>query len=81
MSATATSGLAVSFSTSGNCTISNSVVTLVTVGTCTIQATQTGNTNWAAATAVNQGFTITQGSQTITFGALSASRWERRRSR
>jgi hypothetical protein len=31
-------------------------VTLVAVGTCTIQATQAGNANYAAATPVNQSF-------------------------
>jgi hypothetical protein len=45
-------------------------VTLVAAGTCTIQATQAGNANWAAATPVNQSFQVTQESQTITFGAL-----------
>jgi uncharacterized repeat protein (TIGR01451 family) len=35
-------------------------VTLVSVGTCTIQATQSGNANWAAAPAVNQSFAVTQ---------------------
>jgi hypothetical protein len=72
VSATATSGLAVSFNSqsTGVCTVSGSTVTLVSVGTCTIQATQAGNSNWAAATSVNQSFQVTQGSQTITFGAL-----------
>jgi hypothetical protein len=46
-------------------------VTLLATGACTIQATQAGNANWAAATPVNQSFQVTQGSQTITFGALS----------
>jgi hypothetical protein len=74
VSATATSGLAVSFNsqTTPVCTVSGSTVTLVSVGTCTIQATQAGNSNWAAATPVNQSFQVTQGSQTITFGALSS---------
>jgi hypothetical protein len=46
-------------------------VTLVAVGTCTIQATQAGNTSYAAATPVNQSFQVTQASQMITFGALA----------
>jgi hypothetical protein len=33
-------------------------VTLVAVGTCTIQATQAGNANWAAATPVSQSFQV-----------------------
>jgi len=73
LSATASSGLAVSFasSTSAVCTISGATVTLVGVSTCTIQGTQSGNANYAAATPVNQSFQVTQGSQTIAFGALS----------
>jgi hypothetical protein len=34
-------------------------VTLVAAGTCTIHAMQTGNTNFAAATPVNQSFLVT----------------------
>ena len=66
MSATASSGLAVSFAstTTSVCTVSGTTVTLVAVGTCTIQATQAGNANYAAATPVNQSFQVTQGSQT-----------------
>jgi hypothetical protein len=73
VSATASSGLAVSFAstTTAVCTVSGATVTLVAVGTCTIQATQAGNTNYAAATAVSRSFAVTKGSQTITFGALS----------
>ena len=73
LSATASSGLRVSFNsqTTGVCTVSGTTVTLVAVGTCTIQATQAGNANYAAATPVNQSFQVTQESQTITFGALS----------
>jgi DNA-binding beta-propeller fold protein YncE len=75
LSATASSGLAVSFAstTSAVCTVSGATVTLVAVGTCTIQATQAGNTTYAAATPVNQNFqaTLVIQSQTITFGALS----------
>jgi len=72
ISATASSGLTVSFNsqTTTVCTVSGTTVKLVAIGTCTIQATQAGNTNWAAATPVNQSFQVTQGSQTITFGAL-----------
>ena len=73
VSATASSGLAVSFAsaTTSVCTVSGTTVTLVAVGTCTIQVTQAGNTNYAAASPVSQSFQVTQGSQTITFGALS----------
>jgi hypothetical protein len=42
-------------------------VTIVAVGTCTIRASQAGNANYAAAPNIDQGFTVAQGSQTITF--------------
>ena len=73
VNATASSGLPVSFNsqTMSVCTVSGTTVTLVAVGTCTIQATQGGNANYAPATPVNQSFQVTQGSQTITFHALA----------
>jgi hypothetical protein len=71
--ATASSGLAVSFAstTTTVCTLSGDTVTLVAPGLCTIQATQLGNVDWLAATAVNQSFEVGREAQTITFGALS----------
>jgi sugar lactone lactonase YvrE len=60
LSATASSGLAVSFgsTTPAVCTVSGATATLVIAGTCTIQATQAGNANYAAAAPVNQGFQV-----------------------
>jgi sugar lactone lactonase YvrE len=73
LSAAASSGLAVSFSsaTPAVCTTSVATVALVAAGTCTVQATQAGNVNYTAAAPVNQSFQVTQESQTITFGALT----------
>jgi hypothetical protein len=76
LSATASSGLSVSFAstTTSVCTVSGTTSTLVAVGTCTIQATQAGNATYAAAAPVSRTFQVTQESQTsqtITFGALS----------
>jgi streptogramin lyase len=73
VSASASSGLPVSFNsqTMSICTVSGTTVTLVNLGTCTIEATQAGNTAYAAAPAVSQSFQITKASQTITFGAPS----------
>ena len=71
--ATASSGLAVSFTsiTLSVCTVSGTTVTTVNPGTCTIQASQAGNTNYAPAPSVSQHFTVTPAtSQTIAFGAL-----------
>jgi hypothetical protein len=60
VSATATSGLTVSFgtSTSGVCTVSGSTVHLVSAGTCTIIASQTGDATYNAAPDVSRSFTV-----------------------
>jgi hypothetical protein len=57
---TASSGLTVSFAseTSTICTVSGTTATFLTAGTCTIQATQAGNATYAAATVVDQSFTV-----------------------
>lgn len=73
ISATASSGLAVAFAstTTSKCTVAGTTVTLVAAGTCTIRASQAGNTNYLAASNVDRSFTISKGNQTITFGAIS----------
>jgi hypothetical protein len=60
VSATASSGLPVSFAsiTPAVCTVSGATVTLGAVGACTIQATQSGNANYAAAPPVNESFQV-----------------------
>ena len=70
VSATASSGLAVNFSASGNCTVSASTVHITGAGSCTITASQAGNDNYNAAASVPQAFTISKADQTISFGAL-----------
>jgi YVTN family beta-propeller protein len=79
VTATASSGLTVNFEskTTGVCTtsgVTGATVTLHTTGTCTIAATQAGDSNWNAAPAVEQSFTIAKGNQTITFEGLPASK-------
>jgi RHS repeat-associated protein len=71
VSATASSGLAVSFAslTTNVCTVSVATVTIVAAGSCTIQASQVGNANYAAAASVSRSFTIAQATQTIAFGS------------
>ena len=61
LSASASSGLTVSFTslTTTVCTVSGTTATLVSPGTCTIRASQAGNSQYAAATPVNQSFTVT----------------------
>src|SRR5213079_580373 len=58
VSATASSGLSVSFSATGNCTIIGNTVHLTGAGACTITASQAGDANYNAATNVPQTFTI-----------------------
>jgi len=64
LQATASSGLSVSFSTAtpAVCTVSVTTVTLVTAGTCTVLASQAGNTIFAAAPV-----------QTVTFNVIDSN--------
>jgi len=71
VSATASSGLVVSFSASGNCTIATTTVTITGAGSCTITASQPGDTNYTAAATVPQSFSIAKAGQTITFNPLA----------
>ena len=68
VSATASSGLPVSFTvgSTDNCTIAGNTVTITAAGSCTVTASQAGNTNYLAATAVVQTFSIAQAGLTIT---------------
>jgi hypothetical protein len=64
VSATASSGLAVSFAADGKCTVggaivSGAIVHLTGVGSCTITASQAGNANYSAAASVSRSFSIT----------------------
>lgn len=76
LTATASSGLAVSFAstTSAVCTVAGNTVTLVAAGTCSITASQPGNAGFQAAAPVTQSFAVNAGSaaspQTITFAPL-----------
>ncbi|MEQ9378675.1 MAG: Ig-like domain-containing protein [Imperialibacter sp.] len=74
LTATASSGLTVSYTSSNTAvaTVSGNTVTIVGVGSTTITASQTGNANYNAAANVPQTLTVNKGSQTITFAALPA---------
>jgi hypothetical protein len=73
--ATASSNLTVSFAsqTTPVCTVSVATVTLVSVGACTIRATQTGNVTYAAATPVSQSFQVTQVQPSLIVGAAAVT--------
>jgi hypothetical protein len=73
VSVTASSGLAVSFAASGNCTVSESTAHITGAGACTITASQAGNTNYNAATDVRQSFTISKAASATTVSASGAT--------
>lgn len=58
LSATASSGLPVSFSVSGPATILNNTLTVSGTGVVTVTATQAGNDRYAPADSVQRGFTV-----------------------
>jgi len=69
ISATASSGLTVSFNsqTLPVCTVSGNTVTIVHGGTCTIQATQAGNGSYQPATPVSRSFQVMPAASVITW--------------
>src|SRR6185503_1993140 len=60
VSATASSGLTVSFAASGPCSVSGVTVNLTGFGPCTITASQGGDSNYNAAPGVAHTFDIAQ---------------------
>jgi DNA-binding beta-propeller fold protein YncE len=75
ISATATSGLAVGFvsNTTGVCTVSGNEVTIVASGTCSITASQPGDSTWPAAPPVTQTFTVSAGPAVYSFSPNSGT--------
>jgi sugar lactone lactonase YvrE len=74
LSATATSGLPVSFAlTSGPATLSGNTLTFSAPGSVTVQATQEGNAYYGAATPVSVTFTVNKAAPTVTFTGAPAS--------
>ncbi len=73
LTATASSGLPVSFSVkSGPATLSGATVTLTGAGTVVIEATQAGSSTYHPASSVEQSFVVNKAAQTISFAALPA---------
>jgi hypothetical protein len=69
LSATASSGLAVSFTsmTAKVCTVSGNTASLLIPGTCTIEASQAGSESFESALPVQRTFTVGRAVQTVTF--------------
>lgn len=78
LSATASSGLAVSFSsqTQAVCTVAGDVVSSIAGGICTIAANQAGNASYAAAPTAMQSFSVTLLAQTISFPTITGQTLE-----
>lgn len=73
LTATASSGLSVSYYSSNPfvATVSGDQVTILGAGTASITASQDGDANWNAASDVSHDLVVNKAAQTITFGALS----------
>lgn len=73
LSASASSGLPVTLMslTPTVCSVSGSTAKLLLAGTCTVQASQSGNAVYAAASYVHQSFSVNHATQTITFPAIA----------
>jgi hypothetical protein len=71
VAASASSGLTVSFSTSGNCTNAGDMVTITGGGSCTVTASQAGNAIYAPAPNVPQAFTINQATASLALSDLT----------
>jgi len=72
VSATASSGGAVSFSADGPCTVAGTTVSITGAGECTITAAQGGTSNYLPAASVSRAFTVARKAQAITFASLGA---------
>ncbi len=71
--ATASSNLPVSFSASGNCSTAGGTVTITGAGSCSITASQSGDSNFNPALNVTQPFTIAQAAATLVVDPASIS--------
>jgi hypothetical protein len=67
----ASSGLDVTFSATGSCTVSGVTVHITGAGSCTVTASQRGDANFNAAPSMSHTFTIAKTGQTIDFEPLT----------
>ena len=72
LTATASSGLPVSYTSNSTavCTVSGTSATLISTGVCSITASQAGNASFAAATPVTKTFNVLKANQTITWATI-----------
>jgi hypothetical protein len=78
LQATSSSGLPISYSSSDPAvaSVSGNTVTLVGAGTANITASQSGNTNYNAATPVTNTLLVSKADQVITFNSLPAKTYD-----
>jgi hypothetical protein len=69
VNASASSGLPVSFTATGSCTISGAIVHITGAGSCAVTAAQAGDANYNRAPSLTQTFAIAKADQTIAFEA------------
>ena len=74
VAAAASSGLPVSFTASGTCTLVGVTVHIAGAGTCAVSAAQRGDANYNAAVSATQTFAIAKANQTIAFLATLPKR-------
>jgi hypothetical protein len=70
VTASASSGLPVTFTASGNCTVAGIMVTVTGVGSCTVTASQAGDANYLAAPNASPTVATIQAKQEVDFGSL-----------
>ena len=73
LTATASSGLPVSYTVTGPATVSGSTLTITGTGTVKVTASQAGNSNYAAATSVSESFTVNPAVLTVTASNVSVA--------
>ena len=71
LTASASSGLPVSYAVTGPASVSGSTLTITGAGSVTVTASQAGNSNYAAATPVSRTFTVSPAVLTVTANNLS----------
>ena len=67
LSATSTSGLVVTFTTSGPCSVAGTTLTITGAGTCVVTAHQPGDANHEAAVDVSRSFAVAKATPIVTW--------------
>jgi hypothetical protein len=75
LTATASSGLPVSYASAGSCTVTGNVVHILGAGDCTLTASQAGNADYNPADDVTVKVAVAKAAQTITYGPTEDKRY------